>query len=611
MYKLQPKSWKSLIDCAMGKTSADLAIANARILNVFTGEILPGTVYVKDGYVAHVDYDDTKQVAKASGASDTTYVDDAEEEDVEIDAEVVYDAEGDYVIPGLIDAHVHIESSMMIPRNLAKVVIPWGTTTILHDPHEIGNVLGVEGVRFMHDSGEGLPMRQLLSIPSCVPSVPGLETAGADFQADEIRTLAKLERAVGLAEVMDFLAVIGAEDRMMAILEAAREENLYLQAHAPFLSGRDLSAYAVAGMKGDHESRISEEAKEKVRLGMYVDMRDSSMAKNVSDCWSGVKDFRYYDHICLCTDDRESEDILTKGHINDVVNTAIEAGMHPIDAIRSATYNTAREIGIERLGAIAPGYVADMLIVDSLEKLAPSAVFYEGALVAEGGKLIAEISDLDDPVLHENTVHVPDLTADDFVIQAPIENGEIEVNVMTYASLNFSTTYLQKETVQVENGRIVLTDDDLRFVAVVNRHGKCKDMALHLVRMTGIRKGANASTVSHDSHNLTIVYDTPENALACVRELERTGGGLTAVVDGKVINTLPLPIAGLMSTLPAEELAQQANVMKQAMRELGLVEVENPLLRIATLALPVIPEVKMSDQGLIEVNTKQFIPLFA
>lgn len=618
MLKLQPKNWKTLIDCAMGKVSADLAIANAQILNVFTGEILSGTVYVKDGFIAHVEYDEKKQIVGATAGGDTTYVDHVEDlsasatsADEEIDANEVYDAQGAYLIPGLIDAHVHIESSMMVPRNFAKAVIPWGTTTILHDPHEIGNVSGVAGVRFMHDSGADLPMRQLLSIPSCVPSVPGYETAGADFQADEIRELAKLDRAVALAEIMDYLAVIGAEDRMMDILNAAREENLYLQAHAPFLSGRDLSAYAAAGIKGDHESRASEEAKEKVRRGMYVDMRDSSMAKNVEACWAGVKDFRYYDHICLCTDDRESEDILTKGHINDVVNQATAAGMHPIDAIRSATYNTAREIGMDRLGAIAPGYVADMLIVDDLKNIAPSTVFFEGNCVAEGGSLTVEIADFDDPELHENTVYLKPLTEEDFVIKAPIENGKIEVNVMTYSSLEFSTTFLQKETVKVENGRIVLSDDDLRFVAVVNRHMGCDDVALHLVRNTGIRHGANASTVSHDSHNLTIVYDTPENALLCAKELERVGGGLTCVLDGKVLDTLELPVAGLMSMLPAEALAKRANEMKQAMRKLGFVEVENPLLRIATLALPVIPEVKMSDRGLIDVNTKTFIPLFA
>ena len=581
---------KELIKAALGLVECDLAIKNAQLLNVFTGEVYPATVFVYDGAIAHVEYRNLEEgLDKVKN---------------------VVDAEGKYLIPGLIDAHMHIESSMLTPRNFAKVSIPSGTTTIVMDPHEIGNVYGVEGVKYMHDSGEGLPQRQFVDIPSCVPAVPGCENAGAEFFAKEIEELAELKRVIGLAEVMDYIGVINQEDRMADIIHAAERKGLYLQGHAPFVSGRDLSAYLIGGPVTDHESRTGEEAIEKLRSGMFIDSRESSITHNVKDIWEGVKHCKFFDHYCLCTDDREADDLLHEGHINYVVNAAIKYGMDPVTAIKSATLNTAREINVTDLGAIAPGYVADMLLVEDLSNIHPTHVFFEGKLVAQDGKLLQPIEDKEYEIETRNSVQLKELSLDDFHVDTPVENGKVNVNVMVYPNLELSSTYVEKTEFEVKDGSIVLPDDDYKFVIVLNRYGK-GTIGKGIVKGFGTKKGALASTVSHDSHNLTVVYDNEVDALLVANTLKECGGGMCAAYNGTVLSTLPLPLAGLMSLKSAEELSVVSQKMKQAIVELGLTDMENPLLRIVTLALPVIPEVKMSDLGLVDVLTKKIVPFYA
>lgn len=589
--RIQPKDKRMLLKAALGQIPCDLLIKNANLVNVITGEIYPANVFIYDGIIAHVEYKDLQS-------------------DLDKAKEVI-DADNKYLIPGFIDAHEHIESSMMTPRNFAKGVIPHGTTTVITDPHEIANVWGMEGVRYMHDSGNGLPMRQLIDIPSCVPAVPGLENAGADFLADQIEELCGLERVIGLAEVMDFLAVINGEDRMMDILKTAEDRGLYIQGHAPFVSGRMLSAYICGGPNTCHETRMGDEGLEKLRSGMFVDARDSSIAKNVAAIWEGVKDIKFFDHLCFCTDDREADDILHAGHVNDVVRNAISCGMDPVAAIKSATYNSAREVKIENLGAVAPGFAADMLLVDDIRNPEPSHVIFGGKLVAQDGKLLVDIEDQEFEIERRNSMHVKSLSSEDFLLKADIEEGSVRVNLMKYNDLLLSSTVVSTEELPVKNGCVQLNDDDLKYVAVVNRHEGHDTIGLGVVRGFGTTTGALASTVSHDSHNLTIVYDNPENALIAANELIACGGGMCAVKDGKVLHTLELPCAGLISLKPAEQLAVDSAQMKDANRALGLVNIENPLLRIVTLALPVIPEAKMSDLGLVDVLNKKIIPLFA
>ncbi|MCF0151590.1 MAG: adenine deaminase [Firmicutes bacterium] len=587
--KIQCNNKKHLLECALGKVPADLCIKNARVINVFTGEILLGNVFICDGFISHVEYENR----------------------FDVDALEIYDAGGKYLAPGFIDAHIHIESSMLTPAEFARAVIPWGTTTVVTDPHEIANVWGTEGVRYMHDSSEGLPMRQLIDIPSCVPSVPSVESSGAEFLADDIRQLAQLERVQGLGEVMDFLAAANGEDRMLDILQAAEDEGLYLQGHAPYLSGRMLSAYTAAGPMSCHESRTAKEAIDKMRAGMYVDMRQSSISKDIVECWRGVKAFRFWDTLCLCTDDREVHEILENGHMNDVIKTAVECGMDPVLAIKSATINPAREMGIQHLGAIAPGYAADLVILPDLVEFRPSAVFYGGQMTAESGMLLADIPSLPFELEKRNSLNVAiPLSEENFRLRAPFKTGFIKVNVMNYLTLDSSSTEVTVEEFPVKNSLVdISADPDLKFVAVINRYGK-ERMALGVVRHFGTMRGAVGSTVSHDCHNITIVYDTPANAALACRLLLRQGGGMCAVDRGLNLCTLPLPVAGLMSTLQAEQLAMAAARMKKAYARLGLADVSNPLLRIVTLALPVIPSVKMSDVGLVDVSTKKVLPIF-
>jgi len=585
--KIEPKNKKELLKAALGLADADLAVTNCRLVNVFTGEIYPAAVYVKDGIIAHVE---------------------TEKLDGPYAAKEIYDGEGRYLIPGLIDSHMHIESSMMTPRNFAKVVIPHGTTTIIHDPHELANVYGVEAVRYMHDSASDLPMRQLVDIPSCVPAVPGCENAGAEFFAEEIRELAGLERVVGLAEVMDFYGVMNGDDRMMEIIEAASDCGLYLQGHAPGLSGRALSAYLCGGPNTCHETTAGEEALGKLRAGMYVDARESSITKNVEAIWNGVKDIRFFDTLTLCSDDRESDDLLHVGHLNAVLRKAVECGMDPVLAIKSATINTAREIGVSHLGAVAPGYAADMVLTKDIRTLWADAVFFGGKLVAEHGVLTEPIEEEEYELETRNSMKIESVSLEDFLVKPPVSNGTVWVNVMEYQSLTASLTHCVQEELTVRDGRLVL-GEGMAFVAVLNRHGK-GTKAIGIVKNFGSREGAIASTVSHDSHNLTIVYFNPEDALEAAKELIRQGGGMTAVKDGKVLNTLRLEVGGLMTKLNAEALTEAAAAMKETERSLGITAPENPLLRIVALALPVIPDVKMSDLGLVSVAEQKILPLF-
>ena len=499
----------------------------------------------------------------------------------------------------------------MTPRNFAKEVIPYGTTTVVTDPHEIANVHGIRGVKYMHDSSEDLPMRQYVLAPSCVPAVLGFENAGAEFFAEEIEEMLDLDRVLGLGEVMDFIGVVENSDRMVSILEEAEKRGSFIQGHAPFLSGRMLSAYLCGGATTCHESRTPKEARDKLRNGMYVDARESSISKDVTEIVKGVKDFRYLENLTLCTDDREADEILKSGHMNDVVRTAIKAGLHPIDAIKAATLNSAREIGVTNLGAIAPGYVADLVVLEDLEDVKVKSVIFEGELVAENGTLLKSIEDKKYDIELENSVHVDNLSLEDFKLKAPIENGKIKVNVIRYESQRSSSTKIVEEVVDVKDGYVSLEDnDDLRFVIVINRHGKLDTKAIGLVRGFGIDKGALGSTISHDSHNLTIVYKDINEAFKVAEDLISIGGGISCAIDGEIKEHIQLEVAGLMTTKDASEIAVVAEKMKEILRGMGLNEIKNPLLRIVTLALPVIPEGKMSDLGLINVNKKEIVNIF-
>ena len=586
--KLYPKDRRALLEAAMGRRPCDLAVENVRFVNVFTGEIYPAVVYVLDGFVAYVE---------EGGRADPAL------------AHQVVDGQGAYLTPGFVDPHVHIESAMLTPRAFAAAVVPHGTTTVVTDPHEIANVLGEQAVVYMHDAAEDLPMRQLVDIPSCVPAVPGLENSGAEFDAGTVHRLAKLPRVTGLAEVMDFLAVAQGEQRMLDMLDAAQQEGLYVQGHVPVSDKRLLSAYAIGGPTTCHETREGEDAVSKLRLGLRIDARESSIAKDVEKIYSQVRRLRYLDRVSLCTDDREAHDILENGHMDNALRKAVACGMDGVDALRCATLHPALESGLSNLGAVAPGYAADFLLLEDLKDFRVRAVYYGGRLVARDGVLTQEITPKTFALEQMDTMRVPPLKREDFEIAAPVEQGVVKVNVLHFAELEKSNTTRCVEEIAVRDGKLDLSQQpDLCYVKIVNRHGK-GTVCDGVTRGFGLKEGAFASTVSHDSHNLCIVYRDADSALEAFEALRACRGGMCCAMPGQQTVTLPLPVAGLMSTLPCGELARQAGEMKQALRRAGMPQ-SNPLVRIVTMALPVIPEAKYTDLGLVDVYAKKVLPLF-
>ena len=584
--KYFPKDKKALMMAALGRIPSDLAITNANLVNVFTGEVYKANVFVHDGFVAHVETEDFETV----------------------NAKEIIDAKGQFLTPGFIDAHVHIESSMMIPRNFAKAVIPHGTTMVITDPHEIANVYGIRAVEYMNAQTKDLPMKMYIDIPSCVPAVPGLENSGAAFMADEIRKMLALSNVIGLAEVMDFIGVANADDRMMDILAVFEEDGRYIQGHAPGLTGRMLSSYRIGGPTTCHESRNDWEVKPKMRSGMYVDARSSSIAKNIPAIIKGMEGVKFYDRLTFCTDDREVDEIMAIGHMNDVLRDAVKVGFDPVTAIKSCTLNAAQAAHFENYGAIAPGFVADMLLMPSLEELKPTHLFTDGKLVAKDGVLLADIPDMEFDIENENSVNAPDFTVEDFKLK--YEKGDTAtLNIMEYLDYNGSSSVLSQVTLPVVDGVVDISgDDSLHYAIIVNRYGN-GTYTKGVVRNFGPIDAAWGSTVSHDSHNISIVYKKPEDALAVYECLKKTGGGQAMAENGEVVANVVLNVGGLMSNKPNAELAEEVQKMKKALKAAGL-SLPNPMLRIVTLALPVIPKVKFSDMGLVDVLNQKFIPVF-
>lgn len=591
MRKIITQNRRELLKAALGEIKSDLAVKNTRYLNLFTGEEYPATIFIHQGFVVHVESDDL-----AAGLENV---------------KDVLDAQGAYILPGLIDAHMHIESSMLTPRNFAEAVIPHGTTTVITDPHEVGNVAGEEAVRYMHDAGLDLPMRQWINIPSSVPAVPGLEESGAVFDAEVVDRLAQLQNVIGLAEVMDYKGVEQGTDRTISMIEAAERNGLYIQGHVPNEFGRSLSAYAVGGPTTDHETRTSAEAKNKLRAGLYLDARESSMAKNINAIWAGIKDLPWRDRLAVCTDDREAADLLHEGHMNHVVRCLIQNGMPAIEAIRAGSLHVAEEVGVTNLGAIAPGYVADFLLVHDLAKLEPEQVYFEGKLVAEKGKMVTPIKPKNFAIEKRNTVNISPLDLEDFQLKAPNgqQNGKITVNVPTYTDYEDSITLLQKEEHSVKDGLIDISEDpDLAYVITVNRYGK-PNKTVGLIRHFGGVEGAVGSTIAHDHHNLMIVYRYPEAAKRVYEALVRCGGGISCSGKDELLQTLELPVFGLMSNKNCFDTAKEGEAMTETLKGIGL-NTMNPLLRIVTLGLTVIPEYKYSDLGLVDVLEGKLIPVF-
>jgi len=558
---------------AKGEAPADLLIKDARVLDVFSGEFIRGDVAVAGGLV--VGY----------GARE---------------AREVVDLKGAWLVPGFIDAHVHIESSQVSPTEFARAVLPHGTTCVIADPHEIANVLGLSGIRYMLTATEELPLRAFFMAPSCVPATP-LETSGAELSAREIAQVLSWDRVLGLGEMMNFPGVVARDPEVWAKLAAARGRPI--DGHAPGLSGPELWAYVLAGPHTDHECTDLSEAREKLSAGMHILIREGTTARNLASLLPLLSP-RSAPFVHFCTDDRHPETLLSEGHMDDVLQKAITGGAPPELAIAAATIHTARAYDLPGLGAIAPGYRADFVVLSDLTRVRVEQVYVGGVLVAEGERCVAELPACEAAEVR-STVRV-DLERLSFRI--PARGGPARVIGVIPGQVVTEELLIEP---RVEGGEVVADPDhDVLKLAVVERHRGTGNVGLGLVRGFGLKRGALASTVAHDSHNVVVVGASDEDMRTAVAELVRLGGGQVVVERGKVLAALPLPIAGLMSDRPLAEVQRLVGELARAARELGS-RLPDPFMSLSFLALPVIPKLKLTDRGLVDVVQFRHVPLFA
>jgi len=573
-----------LVESARGDRPLDLVIRGGNLLNVYTGEVYLADIGIFGDRIAVVDQNCRFGLAGTA----------------EIDARSLI------AIPGFIDTHVHIESTMITPPNFARGVLPFGTTTVVIDPHEIANVSGWAGVEYMLQASEGLPLRVYVTIPSSVPAVPGLETAGAAFDADDIVTMLAWPRVVGEAELMDYPGIVRQEARMAAIAEAGLALGKPLEGHAPLLSGRELAAYLAAGVDSDHESRDWSEIVEKLRAGMWIYCRENTFRHMASDLARALREIPYPWNVAVCTDDIDPADLLERGHMDRGVRVLIQNGVDPALAIRFATLNGAARYGLRDLGAIAPGKLADIVLVESLRDVRAKVVLAGGRVVARDGAMVADIADPVAPPL-DNSVHTQPLTAASFRLKRSGAEGDVRVAILEIDANR--TTRLTEASLPFAGGVCQLPlPEDLTLLSVVPRHGQTHSPSLVVLRGLGLRDGALATTIAHDSHNLIVAGRTPEDMAAAAQVVANIGGGAALLAGGQVLATLRLPVAGLMSAEPIEIVAAEVRAFNERARELGLGGA-SPVLAISSLALPVAPFFRMTDLGLVDTLKQKFVEL--
>lgn len=541
-----------------------LVLKNGRVVNVFTEEILTADVKIENGRIV--------EVGCCSG-----------------DQEV--DVAGKYICPGFIDAHVHVESSMVGPLEFARTILPWGTTTIVADPHEMVNVAGSKAVDYLLKAAESVPINLYVMLPSSVPSTP-YETNGADFTAEDMKPFLENPRVLGLGEVMCYPDVLAGKRHIMEKLALFQDK--MIDGHAPGLTGSDLQRYRNAGVRTDHECTNYLEALEKLRAGMKILIREGSGAKNLEAIVKGLLESGMgFEEVLFCTDDKHLEDIKRQGHIRWNVKKAIECGVDPVKAVRIATYNAAKTYGLRELGAVAAGYRADLVILDSMEGVEVSAVYKDGRLVDEAF-LNSFVRTGPEEVLR-GTVHFAEVTPERLRVKAGEKNLVIE-------NVPYQLLTLKRWEQIPEEAGFFIPDAVYSKLCVVERHRGTGNVAAAPVKGFGIRGGAIATTVAHDSHNVIAVGDNDRDLCLAINETKRTDGGYVIAAGGRVVDVLPLPLAGLMSDQDAETVIKKIGSMVEFVHGMGVPETIDPFITLSFMALPVIPQIRLTDMGLFDVE---------
>ncbi|HID93550.1 MAG TPA: adenine deaminase [bacterium (Candidatus Stahlbacteria)] len=565
------------IKVAKGEIKGSILLKNATLVNVLSSEIYKTDVILYESVIAGIGEDYQS-------------------------AEKIINLNGKFLLPGLLDGHLHIESSLLSPPEFAKLVVLHGTTTVIIDPHEIANVLGIAGIKYMIDAGKNLPIDIFAMISSCVPATH-METSGAALKAADIDQALDFDKVLGLAELMNFTGVISAVPGVLEILKVAQAKGKLIDGHAPGLLGKQLQAYIAAGVGSDHECVTKEEALEKLRSGMRVMIREGSAAKNLAALLPLVikQNCRRF---IFVTDDKHPEDLIEEGHIDHILRKAVSLGLNPIMAIQMATINTAEYFGLKDRGAIAPGYKADIVVVDDLKDFEINMVFKDGQLVVEKGKILVNIPKYKD-VSVLKTVKVKGLSKESFRIQ--VKQGEAKVIGLIPNQIVTQKLFSKPKH---ENGLVVSdTANDILKLAVIERHHATGNIGLGLVNGFGLQTGALASSVAHDSHNIIVVGTSDEDMLCAAKRVVDMEGGFAIANRGEIVASLALPIAGLMSDAPAEEVCKQLKHLLKVAKELGAKPV-NPFITLSFLALPVIPELRLTDKGLVDVNKFEIVSLF-
>ena len=566
---------KQLIEQASGREKADLVLKNGRFVNVFTGEITEADIAICGGKIAGFGrYEGKEEI----------------------------DIAGKIVVPGYIDAHVHIESSQLTPEEFAKLVLPRGTTTVIADQHEITNVCGIAGAEYIAEAAAGTPLEAHVMLPSCVPATP-FETSGAVLSGTDTQKYMKKEFAFGLGEFMNYPGVVNGDPDVLKKLQAAIDAGKVTDGHAPDTHGELLNAYIAARIRTDHECTSPEEACEKIAKGMYVHLREGSATRNVSANCKAVNE-KNMRRFLFCTDDRHAADLVANGHLDNALRVAVRSGLDPVWAITIATLNAAECYRLPYKGAIAPAYDADLVVLDDLQNFRAAYVIKGGKLVAKEGKALFECKKYL-PATVRNTVKIKPVRAEDFRIALTGDRAKV-IRILKGGVVT------QKVVRAVEscNGDVVLKGTDLLKLAIVERHHKTGNIGKALLEGYGLKNGAIALTISHDSHNIVVLGDSNEAMAAAVSELERIGGGM-AIIEGGVAYSYPLDIAGLMSSAPVEEFVQSAESLLERAYAMGVSRDYEAFMSLSFLGLAVIPELKLTDRGLFDVTAFSFTDINA